>query len=154
MQGDQGMAAHLCVVPVTVERAVPLLALQGAVIWGGFAPQPAADPQGLLQIPGKHLPLLSPRLVVVHVVVLGAPVLVEQQCLYCHVLNHLHNTERNALSAACDMHVCLKFCKDHRISFKKQNQLKLDCKHWIIRYDYFPLFLESHNITTDTRLAS
>lgn len=82
--------ADLCVVPVAVERAVPLRAFQGAVVRGRLAPEPAADSQGLLQIPGKHLPFLGPGLVVVHVVILGAPILVEQQALYCHVFNHLH----------------------------------------------------------------
>ena len=72
----KGCSTYLSVVPVTVQGAVPLLALQDAIVRGRFAPQPTADPQGLLQIPGKHLPLLGPRLVVVHVVVLGAPVLI------------------------------------------------------------------------------
>lgn len=77
-------------VPVAVKRAVPLLTLQDAIIGGRLAPQPTADPQRLLQIPGKHLPLLGASFVIVHVVVLSAPVLVEQQALHCHVLYHLH----------------------------------------------------------------
>ena len=82
-------ASHLCVVPVAVERAVPLLTLQDAIVRSRFAPQPTTDPQGLLQVPGQHLPLLGASFVIVHVVVLSTPILVKQQGLYCHVLYHL-----------------------------------------------------------------
>lgn len=99
-------APHLCVVPVAVERAVPLLTLQNAVVGGRSASQPTADPQRLLQIPGKHLPLLGPSLVIVHVVVLGAPVLVEQQGLHCHILYHLQMQLPQQLPAFAVYVVC------------------------------------------------
>ena len=80
---------HLRVVPVAVQGAIPLLAFQDAVVHGRLAIQATADPQGLLQVPGKHLPLPTARLVPVHVVVLGAAVLVEEQGVHCHVLDQL-----------------------------------------------------------------
>ena len=82
-------------VPVTVQGAVPLRALQNTVIWCRLTPKSTADPQGLLQIPRHHLPFLRASLVIVHVVVLGASVLVQQQRLDCHVLNELHQSSHS-----------------------------------------------------------
>ena len=81
-------------VPVTVQGAVPLLAFQNAIVRCRCASKTTADPQRFLQIPGQHLPLLGTSLVVVHVIVLGASVLVQQQSLYRHILNELHQHDR------------------------------------------------------------
>lgn len=89
VEAVRGNAAHLCVVPVTIEGAVPLLALQNAVVNSRLAVQATADPQGLLQIPGKHLPLPGASLVPIHVVVLGASVLVQQEGVDRHVVDQL-----------------------------------------------------------------
>ena len=111
METVRGNAAHLCMVPVTVEGTVPLLALQDAVVNSRLAVQATADPQGLLQIPGKHLPLPGASLVPVHVVVLGASVLVQQEGVDCHVVDQLQaqscvgSTNCRRLPRTTQMHI-------------------------------------------------
>ena len=95
-------------VPVTVEGAVPLWTLQNTVVRCRLAPKSAADPQGFFQIPRQHLPFLRAGLVIVHVVVLGASVLVQQQCLDCHVLNELHHDQSSRSEWWCTDYMLLE----------------------------------------------
>ena len=106
MKAVRGNVAYLCMVPVTVEGAIPLLAFQDAVVNSRLAVQATADPQGLLQVPGKHLPLPSASLVPVHVVVLGASILVQQEGVDCHVVDQLqaHHVWVPQTAAGCPEH--------------------------------------------------